>query len=331
MLCGGLEKNFIKILIPTYFPSIGAEVVKPMYSLKRLVWSSFLVVAVLLAGIIVLGGYQYRLAGAYSQVIDQNESTLFHFMTIRETITETLISRNWELLERIVGDVDKLNTELSRLKENKLVSAELKLALVDKIDLTGLAILMRQVINDPDKIKLSKQLQEQLRSISDYLLQYDRIIVGQARERIVNFQRVVIGALGLIISLASFSLILLYRNTVSPLLQLSRRLQSENFEIDDLSLEQPVVKEVADLAAAIEQLALRSSDRSSQESEGRDVQALLAETVNETTNRLNGIINYAQLLYDSADQLQLTEEQLTMLQKIIDSGGHIAHEWQKIK
>jgi len=302
-----------------------------MYSLKRLVWLAFFVVSVLLAGIILLGGYQFRLAGAYAQVINQNESALFHFMTIRETITETLISGNLELLERVTGDVEKLNSELTRLKENKLVSAELKLALVDKIDLTGLVILMRQIMSDPDKLKRSSQLQEQLRSISDYLLQYDRIIVGQARERIVNFQKVVIGALGLIISLASFSLILLYRNTVSPLLQLSRRMQSDNFEADGLTLEQPVAKEVADLATAIEQLVLRSKDRPGQESNVRDVRALLAETVNETTNRLNGIINYAQLLYDSSEQLQLTKEQLAMLQKIIDSGVHIAHEWQKIK
>ena len=61
------------------------------------------------------------------------------------------------------------------------------------------------------------------------------------------------------------------------------------------------------------------------------VEALLAETVNETTNRLNGIINYAQLLYDSSDQQQLTDEQVEMLQKIIDSGVQIADEWQKIK
>ncbi len=303
----------------------------PMYSLKRLVWLAFLVVSILLAGIILLGGYQYRLAKGYSQVISQNESALFHFMTIREMITETLIAGNWERLERVNADIEKLNSELSRLKENRLVSAELKLALVDKIDLTGLAILLRQVITDTDKVKLSKQVQEQLRSMSDFLLQYDRIIVGEAREQIVNFQKVVIGALGLIISLASFSLILLYRNTVSPLLQLSRQIQSDNFEVDGLSLGKPAAKEVADLAEAIEQLALRSHGKAGLEQGGRDVEALLAETVNETTNRLNGIINYAQLLYDSSDQLPMNEEQLTMLQKIIDSGVHIAHEWQKIK
>ncbi len=302
-----------------------------MNSLKRLVWLAFLVVSILLASIIVLGIYQYRLAGTYNQVISANESALFRFMTIRETITETLIAGEWEQLERVSGDVEKLNSELSRLKENKLVSAELKLALVDKIDLTGLAILLRQVINNPDKITRSKQLQEQLRSISDYLLQYDRIIVGQAREQIVSFQKVVIGALGLIISLTSFSLILLYRNTVAPLLQLSRRLQSGRFDGSTFTPGQPVVKEVADLAEAIEQLALRSAGRQVQESTGRDMQAVLAEKVNETTNRLNGIMNYAQLLYDSAEQLQMTEEQMSMLQKIMDGGVYIAHEWQKIK
>ena len=302
-----------------------------MHSLKKLVWLAFLVVSVLLAGIILLGAYQYRLSGAYNKVINQNESALFRFMTIRETITEILISGKWEQLERVTGDVEKLNSEIARLKENKLVSAELKLALVDKIDLTGLAILLRQVISDPDKVRRSRQLQEQLRSISDYLLQYDRIIVGQARERIVNFQMVVIGALGLIISLASFSLILLYRNTVSPLLQLSRQMQSNTFGANGITLKQPVAKEIADLATAIERLALQSKSRPGPEPNGRDVKALLAETVNETTNNLNGIINYAQLLYDSSDQLQLTAEQMMMLQKIIDSGVHIAHEWQKIK
>jgi hypothetical protein len=270
-----------------------------MYSLKKLVWLAFLVVSFLLAGIILLGGYQYRLAGGYSQIINQNESALFHFMTIRETITETLISGDWQRLEKVSGDIEKLNSELTRLKENKLVSAELKLALVDKIDLTGLAILLRQVQSDPDKVLRSRLLQEQLRSIADFLLQYDRIIVGQARERIVNFQAVVIGALGLIISLASFSLILLYRNTVSPLLQLSRQIQSDTFDATAISLGQPVAKEVADLAQAIEKLALPLYSNSESEGNSRDVEAILAEKVNETTNRLNGIINYAQLLYDS--------------------------------
>jgi len=311
-------------------PAVKSELA-PMYSLKRLVWSAFLVVTILLAGIIMLGGYQYQMARGYSRIIDQNESALFHFNTIRESITESLIAGDWQRLDRVGDDIEKLNSELSRLKENKLVAAELKLALVDKVDLTSLAILLREIINDQDKVKRSKELQGQLRSISDFLLQYDRIIVGQARERIVNFQTVVIGALGLIISLASFSLILLYRNTVSPLLRLSRRMQADDFDSNTIELGQPVAKEVADLAQAIEKLAIRPPDKTGQEQNGKAVQDLLAETVNETINRLNGIMNYAQLLYDAADDQQLTEEQRAMLQKIIDGGADIANEWQKIK
>ncbi|MFW2367449.1 MAG: hypothetical protein ACN4GW_13610 [Desulforhopalus sp.] len=301
-----------------------------MYSLKRLVWLAFFVVSILLGTIILLGGYQYRLAGRYNQVISQNERALFHFMTLRETVTEILISKERDRLEGVIVDIEKLNSELSRLKENVLVSTELKLALVDKIDLTGLAILTRQVINDSDSAG-SKELQKRLRSISDYLIHYDRIIVSQARERIVHFQKVVIGALGLIISLASFSLILLYRTTVSPLMQLSQLMKSQGVPPEGIRLNRPVAKEVAELAKAIEDLRLEPSDGVLSEQGGRDVEALLAETVNETTNRLNGMINYAQLLQDSADHLGMSEEQQDMLQKIIDSGVHIANEWQNIK
>lgn len=302
-----------------------------MYSLKRLIWLAFMVVSVLLAGIVLLGGYQYRLAGKYNQIISRNEAILFHFMTIRESITDALIGGSWGRLDAIIGDIEKLNSELSRIKENELISAELKLALVDRVDLTGLAILLRQQDNGADRQERSRKLQEQLRSISDYLLHYDRIIVGQARERIVNFQMVVIGALGLIISLASLSLILLYRNTVSPLLRLSRQVLTSDIAESGIDLGQPVAREVADLAAAIDQLARRSRDSGRAGAHSGYAETMLAEAVNETTNRLNGIINYAQLLYDSADQTSLTREHKEMLQKIIDGGARIAGEWQKLK
>ena len=58
-------------------------------------------------------------------------------------------------------------------------------------------------------------------------------------------------------------------------------------------------------------------------------QALLAETVNETANRLNGIINYAQLLADD-DSSTLTEQERQLLQKIIDNGNSIAVTWKKV-
>ncbi len=251
-------------------------------------------------------------------------------MTIRETITEAFISGNWNRLDTIIVDIEQLNGELTRLKDNKLVSPELKLALVDKIDLAGLAILTRQVMNSPENKEQGKKLQEMLRYISDYLIQYDRIIAGQARQRLVNFQKAVIGALGLIISLASFSLVLLYRNTVSPLLNLAAQVQSGDLVPGGIVLHHPVAREVVELADAVDLLVRRSENTGQIINKDRSAELLIAEAINETTNRLNGIINYAQLLYDSTDQEESGQEQREMLQKIIESGSEIANEWQKI-
>jgi hypothetical protein len=276
---------------------------------------------------------QYRLAKDYDRVISQNERALFHYMTIRETITENLITGNWIQLDSVVGEIEKLNGELNRLKENKLISAQLKFAFADKIDLTGLAILLHQVSQASAIDDRSRQLQQQLRSISDYLIQYDRIVAGEARQRIVNFQKVVIGALGLIISLASMSLILLYRNTVSPLLLLSKRVREETLQEGSFHLGKPVVRELEDLIEGMESLARKGRTEVSTlpDESGRETARLLGEAVNETTNRLNGIMNYAQLLYDSLENMEGAKEQRQMLQKIIEGGASIAEEWQKIK
>lgn len=305
-----------------------------MNSLRKLVWLSFLVVGVLLGSIVLLGVYQFRLEGDYNEVINRNERALFQFMTIRESIIESLISSDWDRFDGIVQEIQKMNSEIARLKENKLVSAELQLALVDKVDLTGLTILLRQVAFNDKNGERARKLQEQLRSISDYLIQFDRIIVGQARERIVNFQLVIIGALGLIISLASISLVLLYRNTINPLLALSRQLQGMDgiSKENPVRLSPPVVDEIAQLVGDIQRLAAQRGDENSRAVSATEQKArgLLAEAVNETTNRLNGIINYAQLLSDSADQEQLTEEQRQILRKIINGSVDIANQWQKL-
>ncbi len=302
-----------------------------MYSLKRLVWLAFLIVGVMLGGIVVLGAYQWKLTSQYTDIIDLNERALFHFMTIRETITEALIEGQFEPSNRVIKDIEMLNSELTHLKENKVVSPELKFALADKIDLAGLAILLRQVKGDPGQIEKRKLLQKRLRTISDYLIQYDRIIAGQARARIVNFQKVVIGALGLIISLTSFSLILLYQNTVSPLLKLSKYLQTEDELPTVFELGTPAVKEVADLASSIELLAEKAVLAQENLPDSNGSKNLLADAINETTNQLNGIINYAQLLHDSTDSDEEDDERALMLQKIIENGVNIAGEWQKLK
>lgn len=302
-----------------------------MNSLRKLVWLAYIVVGVLLAIILLLGANQYLLSGRYSQIIEQSERAIFQFATIREAVTESLIDRRWDRLESTVPEIEKLNSEISRLQENPLIPNELKLAMVEKVDLAGIIISVRRLGSGTEDQAESKRLQEQMRSIGDHLLQYDRIIVSQSRGRLLNFQLVIIGAMGLIISLASFSLNRLYKNTVMPLLQISNQLQSDGHLTEDIPCGPEVCREVADIIGKLKNIenGLLAGDQKS-DGAGRALElSLIAETVNETTNQLNGIINYAQLLADEESR-DLSSEESELLQKIIDSGVSIAEKWQKL-
>lgn len=301
-----------------------------MYSLRKLVWLAYVVVGGLLALIILLGVRQYVLSEQYNRIIEQSERAIFHFATIRESVTESLIDNSWKRLEGVVPEIEKLNSELVRLQENTLIPTEFKLAMVNKVDLAGIIISVRRLVNGEGGIEESKVLQEQMRAIADHLLQYDRIIASQSRGRILNFQMVIIGAMGLIISLASFSLNKLYKNTVLPLLKISSQLQTAGLLPREIDYEPDISREVADLIDEIRKLSAHAGEH--EQALGNNgnglQQSLLAEMVNETANQLNGIINYAQIIADD-DSRALSDQDREMLRKIIDSGGHIAKTWQK--
>lgn len=301
-----------------------------MYSLRKVVWLVFLVTAMLLAIIILLGARQYLVSGRYSAVIDENEKTLFQFATIRESVTEALIDRDVQKLETAIPQLEKLNSTLLRLQENPLVPAEFKLALVNKIDIAGIVISIRRMVGSSNFDKEGTKVQEDMRFIADHLLKYDRIIVSQARSRMLNLQLVIIGSMGFFISIVSFSLILLYRNSIQPLLHLTSQLEQQRLELEDIEPVPGASREVTALTEAIRSLGNKIQNEEKDTTVGDASYGLLAETVNETTNQLNGIINYAQILADS-EEGQLTADQKELLVKIMETGTTMARSWKKIQ
>lgn len=303
-----------------------------MYSLQKLLWFSFLAVGGLLFLLIVLGLRQVQMNRQFNEIISQSEQAIFHFSTIRESVTAPLIENKWARLEQVIPEIETFNSRLTRMQENSLIPAEFRLAMADKIDMPGVVIGLRKIIKGIDREAEQQRLQDQLRTVADHLLRYDRIVVGQVRGGVVNFQKIIIGILGLGITLASFILIMLYRDTVSALLGLTRDIRAFEFQDSNLGRPKNVCREVADLHAAMNEFAGRAqlllppaADLEKQEN-----QALLAETVNETTNSLNGIMNYAQLLFDTAEERSASEEERDMLRKIIEGGTKIAVIWRKI-
>lgn len=299
-----------------------------MYSLKRHLWLAFILMAVVLALIVTLLLRQQQLNRDFTAISSHSGQMIFRFATVRELITSGLITDSREKLEQAIPDLEKLHTDISRFEEDPSVPPQLSMALIGKIDMAAVVISLRKVLNGGGRSDSGLQLQEQLRTVADQLLQYDRIVVGQARAAIVTLQKTIIGIMGLGISLASFGLVYLYRRTLVPLMRMTEQLRNPASSEAGVVPAASACRELVDLAGAIGECRQHSRQQDSDASDA--AMALLAETVNETTNQLNGIMNYAQLLSDTAEELELPREHREMLQKIIEGGTRIAGTWGKI-
>lgn len=296
-----------------------------MRSLKKTSYFIFMGVAALLCFVIVLSIRQYQLSERYSSIITDSEKMIFQFSTIREDITASLIQKDWEKVVAAANQLKELNSSIARLQENSLIPGEYRLDMARQTDISGLAIASKALPSAMDKTASSKILQDKMRFLAEYLLQFDRIIVSQMRSRVVGFQTVMIGVLGLIICLISFSLVLLYKKALIPLLNLSN--QSNNPEIlsHGFTYSQTTCSEITSFVDSVNTLLSQMEQNPTHPPHLQDTLSdKLAIIINESNNLSNGIINYAQLLTDSYREVDMGAEELTILQNIITAAERIA-------
>ncbi len=150
-------------------------------SLRRLGTLSFTIVAALLIFVIILGIRQYQLTERYSNIITQSEEMIFEFSTVREQITTALIGQQWYQVGIAANDLKNINSSLSRIQENSLIPSEYRLDLAKNADIGSIAILSKELSMTDRQLEKSLQLQDKMRSLSEYLIRFDRIIVSQIR------------------------------------------------------------------------------------------------------------------------------------------------------
>lgn len=292
---------------------------------------SFVIIGMSLLLVIVLGVRQYRLNDQYTEISSLSERTLFGFSTIRDQVTEMMISGSFEELKTIIPDIEKLNTLVSKLYDYKMIPAQYKLAMADTIDLSGLVISLRRLEVAESETTSGLELQREMRRIGENLIKVDRIITGHIRNSVISFQLTVIGTMGILISCASFVLIVLYKRGVSPLLELSRQAAAgEVEEVQHFQCPSEAGRELQVLVESVNtMLASRQSPDQSGDAPAEADHELLSQTVNETTNSLNAVINYAELLLESGTD-ELSAEQREMVDRIVASGERIGTQWQRI-
>lgn len=302
-----------------------------MRSLRRLSGVTFLGTALLLGALVLTGFRQNSLMSDYSTIVKESESTIFLYATIREQATEGLLSRDSTPLLGAAKEFEQLQGRYTAMLDNHLIPGQYKLSFLQNLDLEQVVINLRNLAEKPVNEDLILTIISQLRQINKQFLQFDRIVVSEMRNRVMQYQKRGLVLMGLIIFLTCFTLIILYLKSVKPLIDLAAQAEQALQNVTPLKLKEDKKSsvEVRALITSFNQLLQNPKEASSADLTYNRREAEFSAIVNEVTNRLNGIINYSQLLADYCEAEEVADEQKQILSKIIENGEKSAVILQK--
>lgn len=302
-----------------------------MRSLRRLSAVTFLSTALLLATLIITGFSQNRLMSDYSAIVKESESTIFFYSTIREQTTEGLLSKDPTQLLAAAREIEQLHGRYTDMLDNSLIPGQYKLSFLQKIDLEQVVIHLKNMVETPSNNTLALKILSQLRQINNQFLQFDRVVLSEMKNRVMRYQKKALVLMGVIIFLTSFTLIILYKKSVKPLVNLAKQTHQALTDNTPLQLEDEKKSsvEVRTLITSFNQLLQSPKETGSNSATPSRREAEFSTIVNEVTNRLNGIINYSQLLADYCEAEKVGGEQKKILYKIIENGEKSAEILQK--
>ncbi len=301
-----------------------------MQSLRKLSIVTFLGIALLLGALILTGFRQNSLMNNYNTIEKESERTIFFYATIREQATDGLLSKNPIQLSSAAKEFEHLHGRYTAMLDNRFIPSQHKLSFLQKLDLGQVVINLRNLAENPANKNLTLKIISQLRQINSQFLQFDRIVVNEMRNRVLQYQKGGLVLMGLIIFLTCSTLIILYLKSVKPLIDLARQAEQTLADGKPLKLEEAQKKsaEVRTLISSFNQL-LQNRETNSDSLVHNLREAEFSAIVNEVTNRLNGIINYSQVLADYFEANEVAAEQQQIVYKIIENGERSAIILQK--
>ncbi|MBU0664229.1 MAG: hypothetical protein KJ990_06755 [Proteobacteria bacterium] len=302
-----------------------------MRSLRRLSVVTFLGTALLLGALVLTGFRQNVLTSDYSTIVKESESTIFLFATIQEQATEGLLSRDSSQLLAAAKEFEQLQSRYVDLLDSRLIPSQYKLSFLQQLDVGRVVINLRNLAENPTSEDLILKIISQLRQMNKQFLQFDRIVVNDMRNRVMQYQKRALVLMGMIIFLTCFSLIILYLKSVKPLIDLGRQAERALQDGTPLKLgnEKKSSVEVRALISSFNQLLQKPQEESPDDLTYTRREAEFSAIINEATNSLNGIINYSQLLADYCEAKKVSGEQKQILYKIIENGEKCAVALQK--
>jgi signal transduction histidine kinase len=150
---------------------------------------------------------------------------IFQFKVIKEDIAESLIEDRAISLTLIADELESLNSKLTKVLETPLVPGDFKISIMNQVDLAGIVLLLRKIDHGGKDRQLLMKLNRDVRILGDRLYRFERVLVEQAKLRLVNFQKMMIGSLAMVICVITIILTIWYRKVGVPLFFLSSQVK----------------------------------------------------------------------------------------------------------
>jgi len=190
-------------------------------ALQRIIWLSVLGLGLILIALLGSGVRQYSLYAGHKAIADQSETLLFRFTIIREQLMDELLQAENGNLENVSRALEQFNSSLSSVLADRRIADEYKLGFMQAVDISGMVVMVRQLDARPHAPELRRNLNREMRILGERLLLFDRLVVDQAKRRLVGFQNILIGTLALLFFGALVALFWGYRRVVLPLVCLN--------------------------------------------------------------------------------------------------------------
>jgi signal transduction histidine kinase len=221
-------------------------------------------IAAALGALLLLAFNQFQLYGRHEQIISRTEKLTFQYSTIREQIIEDIVQGRSRELAQISSAVEELHNSIITLLDSPLIPDEYKFSFMQQIDLPGLVLLLRRTGAEQEDKNLLRRINEETRIIGERFMLLERLVLGYAKQKLVDFQAIVIGILALVVFLVVSLMVITYRFLILPVVNLTAQTESVLQGKQDQLYSPRGWREVASLADKMN-LLLRESGRSREE------------------------------------------------------------------
>jgi nitrogen-specific signal transduction histidine kinase len=182
--------------------------------------TAFLIAAAL-GSLLFLAFNQFQLYGRHEEIISRTEKLIFQYSTIREQIIEDIVTGRLDQLAGISSAVEELHNNIIKILDNRLIPAEYKFSFMQQIDLPGLILLLRRTAAEKEDPNLIRLINAETRIIGERFTLLERLILGYAKQKLVDFQMVIIGTLALVVFLVTTLMVITYRFLILPVINIS--------------------------------------------------------------------------------------------------------------